>query len=270
MTFAAGLAVAALSASAAACDDDGGGDEEAEADVQASIDAINQASLALDTDEWLKYVTPNAMETVFYTTEEQAREDPMTAYGSESEDDFFVASEITVDGETAEAVEALGPEDGPLLAPSVILLVKEDDVWKIDGARAGDAEAPDGAVTVSVVMREFEFEIDDDAFEAGKPVLFEVENDGEQAHHFGFFKLDEGVNLEEALASEEDEAPEGITDLGFIGPMRPGDDGKAAFTENLEPGRYAFVCFLPDESAEDPEEAPPHFALGMVHEVTVE
>jgi hypothetical protein len=268
MTFAAGLAVAALTASAAACDDDGGGgDEEAEAEVQAAIDTLNQASLDLDADVFLAGVTQNALETIFYTDEEQAREDPLTSFGSESEDDFLIAQDISVDGDTAEVVEE--PRPGTLVAPTIYTFIRDDGAWKLDSARAGDAEAPDGAVTVSLTMREFEFEIDDDAFEAGKPVLFEVENAGEQHHHFGFFKLDEGVNLEEALASGEEEV-EGIEDLGFIGPVAPGDDGHAAYTEPLEPGRYAFICFLPDESAGNPEEAPPHFALGMVHEVTLE
>ena len=36
-------------------------------------------------------------------------------------------------------------------------------------------------------------------------------------------------------------------------------------TLDLEPGDYAFVCFVPD-----PASAKPHIALGMIGELTVE
>ena len=62
--------------------------------------------------------------------------------------------------------------------------------------------------------------------------------------------------------------PEGIGVLGGKVPVLPGADAKMAIPE-LEPGRYALICFLPDQSAPG-REGPPHFALGMVSEFEVE
>ena len=59
--------------------------------------------------------------------------------------------------------------------------------------------------------------------------------------------------------------------FGFLGVkvrVLPGAGAKMAVPE-LEAGRYALICFLPDTSVPG-EEKPPHFALGMVSEFTVE
>ena len=56
--------------------------------------------------------------------------------------------------------------------------------------------------------------------------------------------------------------------MGVKVPVLPGAGAKMAVPE-LEAGRYALICFLPDTSVPG-EEKPPHFALGMVSEFTVE
>ena len=59
--------------------------------------------------------------------------------------------------------------------------------------------------------------------------------------------------------------------IGFLGvkvPVIPGARAKMAVPE-LESGRYALICFLPDTSVPG-EEQPPHFVLGMVSEFEVE
>jgi hypothetical protein len=263
------LGAAGSAFSVAGCGNDDGGDDEEIAAIEDTIATINQASLDLDVETFLKYVTANALETVYFTTVEQAHEDPMLSFGSDAEGDLFVAEEITVDGDTARVLgdEADAGEE-PLVAPYYALLVKEDGLWKLDAVELADAQAPSGAAKVSIVLTDFNFEVDDDAFEVGKPVLFEVKNEGEQTHHFGLFKLEPDVDLDAALNSDEEVG--GITDIGFQGPWAPGQGSDVAYTENLEAGRYALICFLPDETADSPEEAPPHFALGMVHDFTVE
>ena len=62
--------------------------------------------------------------------------------------------------------------------------------------------------------------------------------------------------------------PEVIGFLGVKVPILPGTGAKMPIPE-LEPGRYALICFLPDTSVPG-EEQPPHFALGMVSEFEVE
>jgi hypothetical protein len=41
--------------------------------------------------------------------------------------------------------------------------------------------------------------------------------------------------------------------------------GGGAFTTDYTPGKYALVCFV-----EDPNTGAHHFALGMIHEFTVQ
>jgi hypothetical protein len=255
----------ALAFGVAACGDDGN-DAEEWASVRASLDAINQASLKGDAESFLKYITPRGLETVIFATEEEVREFPVVI-SSESEGGFFKVGTIKIDGEKAVVTE--GPRDDLVLfAPRALDMIKEGGVWKIDGGRMRDAGKPDGAVTVPVKMGDFHFEIDDSRFRVGKPVLFEVKNDGTQPHHFVLFKLAPGVDLEAALAAEG-EVP-GFEHIGGVGVWKPGESSDVALTRPLEAGsRYVFVCFLPDTSAANPAEAPPHFVLGMVHEVTV-
>ena len=56
--------------------------------------------------------------------------------------------------------------------------------------------------------------------------------------------------------------------LGVKVPILPNRSAKMAVPE-LSSGRYALVCFLPDQAAPEGEGAP-HMAMGMVSEFTVE
>jgi hypothetical protein len=266
----AALAVPAFAFGLVACGDDDNGSEEERAAVQESIDAINQASLNANADEFLQYVTEKGAREIFFATPEQIREAPEETIAIESEDEFFVADEIEVDGDTADATGGFSGDPGEttLFAPMVLQFVQEDDVWKADGLSAGDAEEPEGAQSIDVSLIDFAFEFDETALESGSPVYFDVENDGQQPHHIVMVRVDEGVDLQEAIQSEE--PPEGVEEVGFAGPWPSGEGSSVAYTEDLEPGRYAFLCFLPDISEPDPEQQVPHVALGMVKEFTIE
>ena len=263
--LAAAIALAAIAFSAVACGDDGGSEED-EAAIQAVVDNVNQAQLNGDVDLFLAQFTEQGLQEVFFSTPEEVRENPEEIQ-IESEEDFVsIRGEIEFDGDTAEAT-IVEPGEQAFDSPFLIEFTKEDDVWKVDGGGAGDAEEPDGASTVSLGMSEFAFDMDESELESGAPVLFEAENTGEQPHHFVLFKLEEGVVLEEALEEEE---PEGVDEIGGSAPFQPGDEANVALTTNLEPGRYALLCFFTDPNAENPEEAPPHFTQGMVKEFEVQ
>jgi hypothetical protein len=79
-------------------------------------------------------------------------------------------------------------------------------------------------------------------------------------------RLDEGVNLEEALQSPEE--PEGVEVIGGVFNVEPGSSYNLVYTDELTAGRYAFVCFLPDLT-EGPD-GTPHAFKGMVQEFTVQ
>jgi hypothetical protein len=262
---AAAVALGALALGAAACSDDGGSEED-EAAIQAVVDNVNQAQLNGDMDLFLAQFTEQGLAEVFFLTPEEVMENPEELQ-IESEEDFVVIrGDIEVDGDTAEAIVAEPARESGFDSPFLIEFIKDGDVWKVDGGGAGDAEEPDGANTVALGLHDFGFDFDESEFVSGAPVVFEVENTGEQPHHFAMFKLDEGVVLEDALASEEE--PEGVHEVGFSAPFQPGNEAKVSMAEDLEPGRYALLCFFGDTTQENPDDHP-HFMMGMVREFEV-
>lgn len=85
-------------------------------------------------------------------------------------------------------------------------------------------------------------------------------NDGDEAHHMVIGLLKEGVSLDDALAADEAEE---VTELDVeTDPVGPGEETVLTF-ENLEPGEYAMVCFLPTD------DGTPHAFEGMATSFTV-
>lgn len=84
------------------------------------------------------------------------------------------------------------------------------------------------------------------------------------------FPIAEGATFEQAKAAfSSDTPPEGPPPIDFenISELSVLEPGAAQVTTiNLKAGKYAFVCFLADETVEG---NPPHFKEGMFQEVTV-
>ena len=97
---------------------------------------------------------------------------------------------------------------------------------------------------------------------AGKRVI-RVENDAEQVHEVFVAKLNPGKSaMDLAQWAEKLEGPPPIGTAGGVTPMEKGR--YAYITLNLEPGRYALLCFAPDA-----KDGKPHIAHGMIREITV-
>jgi hypothetical protein len=114
-----------------------------------------------------------------------------------------------------------------------------------------DSSAPE---PVSVDGKEYAFVMPDRI--DGGFVTMDFTNSGEELHEYGLGRLDEDVteaDLDKALASGEE--PKGIEDIGGVPVLTPGAD--VSISRDLEPGRYVFVCFIPDPKGR------PHIALGM-------
>jgi hypothetical protein len=173
-----------------------------------------------------------------------------------------------VDGDTA-TVDGFEVSEDPegQSAGSRWTFVKEGDAWLLDDIEPRDTDGPDGAAEVDMELKDFAFEFDENDFQAGEAVSITAENTGEQPHIIVMVKVDEGVDLHEALQSESEEQPEGITTVLDYGLWNPGDSGTVFTTQDLEEGNYALICFLPD--TENPE-GPPHFLQGMVSEFSID
>lgn len=129
-------------------------------------------------------------------------------------------------------------------------------------ATAAELPETDAKVTAS----DYRFEVS--GLKAGTNRV-EFENTGEQPHHLIAFPYNRGATLDDAkqFFSEEGE-PSGPPPLDFAGvattAVLEGGDRQIAELE-LTRGKYALICFVSDREGE-----PPHVAMGMIVEATVE
>lgn len=126
-------------------------------------------------------------------------------------------------------------------------------------------EESDDEVEAALSVRAFEYGFKADTLTAGG-VEVDFENTGSQPHHLIASKFAGNGTIEEAekyLKTEKGKNP--LTEQGFqaTAVLEGGED--QALTLNLEPGRYAFYCFVSDRKG-----GQPHLFKGMIDEVTVE
>jgi hypothetical protein len=115
---------------------------------------------------------------------------------------------------------------------------------------------------MTVVATDYKFDAPDQV-PAGIMTIHLVDN-GQEMHHVAFVKLDNGKtisDIEQALKTQGP-MPSWAVDYGGVNPPHPGG-GMATTTEQLEPGNYALICFVPSP------DGTPHFAKGMVRPLTV-
>lgn len=176
--------------------------------------------------------------------------------------------ETSVDGDTAKLDVQFTVQTE--YTRSIFTLVRRDGAWLIDGEEANlDIRVPAGAKRLDVVMNEFSFEADTSGLTSTAGVVaITARNVGRREHEMGVVRVDEGVDLLQALRSEPVAGadPPGLTFVGG-GPIDATGVIVFAFSE-FTPGRYAFVCMLPDTN-EGPD-GTPHALKGMVREFTID
>ena len=149
---------------------------------------------------------------------------------------------------------------GAIIEPSQVGFALKDGVWQLDSFVDQPAAIPAGVTAVDLSLQEYAF-VYNKAAAAGGNIAFRVKNTGKEDHEVGLVKLAAGVNIFDAIQSENE--PEGIEMIGFGGPYDPGQETTVVFTQALAAGRYALVCFI-----ESPAGVP-HAFLGMLSEFTV-
>jgi hypothetical protein len=115
---------------------------------------------------------------------------------------------------------------------------------------------------MTVVATDYKFDAPDQV-PAGLMTIHLVDN-GQELHHVAFVKLGDGktvADIEQAMKTQGP-MPSWAVDYGGVNPPHPGG-GMATTTEQLEPGNYALICFVPSP------DGTPHFAKGMVRPLTV-
>jgi len=107
-------------------------------------------------------------------------------------------------------------------------------------AKTTAPELPRSAGVVKVAMREFGYEYNK-TVPRGR-VIFRVHNAGRMQHDLVMWKLPEDLPpLDTQLRSN---VRRGVETVRLLPVFDPGDT--TSFAADLEPGRYGFVCFIPD------------------------
>lgn len=240
----------------------GGSDDAAE--VEQTIRDVVAAENAGDAETFLSFWTDAGLASYDSGTREEilSGEAPL----GEDQIDIVAFPDITVSGDTATGVVQAAIH--PVLYEVSYDLIRQDDRWLINGWEfRGSAAPPAGTETVEVTLTDFAFGFDAAALSSGDFAL-SYRNAGEQEHEILLIRFEEeGLTMQELLdrAAETngDEEPEGMSFVGFLGFAAPGENGSTTFTEALEPGRYAFICMMPDT------DGTPHAFKGMAAEFAV-
>jgi hypothetical protein len=121
------------------------------------------------------------------------------------------------------------------------------------------APAPKGDVIMT--LRDYSFFFSR-PLTAGTHVI-EVRNEGTQWHEFELVQLAPGKTPHDVIAFIDHGigSPPGLP-IGGVSPLMPG--GVSWFHADLQPGRYALICFLPDR-----KDGKQHFDHGMLQEIEV-
>jgi hypothetical protein len=123
------------------------------------------------------------------------------------------------------------------------------------------AHGPMPAADVVMVLDDFSFDTDRE-IRAGRRTI-RIENIAAQPHEVLFVRLEPGRTAMDFLEFLGN--PQGAPPGTVIGGNTPIDRGEVNLvTLDFEPGEYALLCFVPDAG-----DMAPHFAHGMVSQITV-
>lgn len=117
---------------------------------------------------------------------------------------------------------------------------------------------------VTITASDFTFDAPD-TISSGM-VTFKLVNNGPELHHAQLMRLSDGktyADLMEGMKSMQPGSPMPPWIHDVAGPNAPVPGSAWTITENLEPGTYAIMCFIPS-----PDNVP-HMAKGMSRELTV-
>lgn len=148
-------------------------------------------------------------------------------------------------------------------------LLPYEGSYLIDAYQRISPEIPEDAERIIVSATEFQY-----TTVAGDPngdgnVGFTLNNDGNQPHEIILLKVAPDPTLEElvdvAVDSDPEDLPFEIEEIFGSTFAPPASVSAMAFVDALPAGRYAMMCFIPDDA-----DGVPHAAKGMAAEFTVE
>ena len=170
--------------------------------------------------------------------------------------------DTTISGDTVtiHAMFALGTQRNSALYS----MAKDGSAWKIE---AEDRLSPKikGQPTVVELRLEGCVSSSESETVVEGSVAFAVENVGEGQQHLILKKVPEGLDPQHLLLTDT-AADEGATSVAFIAETMAGETMNVAFSETLEPGRYALLCYPQGSKNAEGGQLP---AEGIVASITV-
>jgi hypothetical protein len=128
-------------------------------------------------------------------------------------------------------------------------------------ASAKSASPAEPRADITMTLRDYDFMLSA-PLRAGNQVI-RVRNEAAQSHEVVIVKLAPGKAPRDVLAwiEKQEGPPPGAPAGGTTGIARNGEN---ILSLDLEPGRYALICFIPDA-----KDGKPHFVHGMVKEIEI-
>ena len=123
------------------------------------------------------------------------------------------------------------------------------------------APAPAAPNVLTVTATDYAFDAPA-SIPAGYTTIRMVSN-GKEVHQAALVRLEQGKSFADFQAALKQAGPPPAWAVDVGGPNPPMPNGTSEVTEDLAPGTYAIVCFVPSP------DGTPHFAKGMVRELTV-
>jgi hypothetical protein len=238
-------------------------EDEIQATLQEAMDAWNDE----DIETFLTFFTEEGLQEVF----DIGDEDPTAFLTADREETGPIAS-ITASDLSVTSGNASGFVDIQFEAGFSLFeewdFVFLDGGWKVNGAEPAFRPIPEGVPAVDMTLQEYAFVYNADAISAADGnFAFDVANVGQEDHEIVLFEITTDAplsNVLDAIAeSGEDEQPEGVGSIEFLGFFESGQEGTAIPPSPLAAGRYGLICFVPSA------DGTPHAFLGMVSEFTV-
>lgn len=153
------------------------------------------------------------------------------------------------------------------------MMILAASIGALSACSGGDNAATDSSAVsavateppvVTIVAKDFTFQAPD-TIQSGM-VTLRLVNEGPELHHVQLVRLDDGKTYAELMEGMKtmkptDHMPPWMHDVA--GPNTPVPGGEQSVTQNLAPGTYALLCFIPGA------DQVPHVAKGMSRELTV-
>ena len=120
-------------------------------------------------------------------------------------------------------------------------MVKQAGAWKIEAEERLSPGIKGDTTVIDVRLETCDSISESEAVVEGK-VAFRVEDASGGHQHLILKKVPEDLDLTRLLQGGAD-ALEGVVEVAFLGETMGGESMNVAFTEALQPGRYALLCY---------------------------